>query len=55
MLSEPKPLLFPMVAGRGNVFCYGQAPLGTMIEFIAYPGRLAYEDTTDLRFWHASS
>jgi catechol 2,3-dioxygenase-like lactoylglutathione lyase family enzyme len=55
MLSEPKPLLFPPVAGEGNLYCYGQAPWGTMIELITYPGKAAYEDTTDLRFWHAGS
>lgn len=55
MLSKPQPLLFPAVAGEGNLFCYGQAPWGTMIEFISYPGKAAYEDTTDLRFWHAGS
>jgi catechol 2,3-dioxygenase-like lactoylglutathione lyase family enzyme len=55
MLSEPKPLLFPPVAGDGNLYCYGQAPWGTMIEFITYPSEAAYEDTTDLRLWHAGS
>ncbi|MEO8316388.1 MAG: VOC family protein [Pseudomonadota bacterium] len=55
MLSKPNPLLFPAEAGEGNFFCYGQAPWGTMIELISYPARMAYEDQTELRLWHAGS
>jgi catechol 2,3-dioxygenase-like lactoylglutathione lyase family enzyme len=55
MLSKPNPFLFPLEVGEGNLFCYGRAPWGTMIEFITYPSKMPYEDETDLRVWHSGS
>jgi catechol 2,3-dioxygenase-like lactoylglutathione lyase family enzyme len=53
LFSEPKPFLFPKEVGDGNLFVYGQAPWGMMIEFITYPSKMGYQDETDLRLWHS--
>jgi len=38
-------------AGKDNYFVYLRAPWGTTFEFISFPGREAYEETTDERCW----
>jgi catechol 2,3-dioxygenase-like lactoylglutathione lyase family enzyme len=53
IFSKPKPFLFPKEVGEGNLFVYGRAPWGMMIEFITYPSKMPYEDETELRLWHA--
>ncbi|MBB4858722.1 catechol 2,3-dioxygenase-like lactoylglutathione lyase family enzyme [Novosphingobium chloroacetimidivorans] len=55
MLSRPKPFLFPMEQGEGNLFCYGQTPWRMMIELITVGSPMAYEHETPLRRWHAHS
>jgi catechol 2,3-dioxygenase-like lactoylglutathione lyase family enzyme len=54
IFSKPNPFLFPMEAGDGNLFCYGEAPWGMVIEFITYPSKMGYEEKTDLRLWHST-
>ena len=41
----------PLESGDGNLFCYGRAPWGTVIEFVTYPSRQPYRDETPLRRW----
>lgn len=54
MLSPPNPTLFPKEQGEGNLFCYGQAPWGMMIEFITFATPMGYEKETPLRRWHTN-
>lgn len=49
--TAPKPLGFPTEKGEGNCFCYGRTPWGSIIEFIAYPTPMPYEQETTLRRW----
>lgn len=51
MFSEPKEILFEPESGEGNLFCYGAAPWGTVIEMITYPTPMPYEYDTPLRRW----
>ena len=53
VLSEPKPLLFPLETGEKNFFCYGITPWGSTVEFITYPEGMPYEDQTSFRRWKA--
>ncbi|MCC8408259.1 VOC family protein [Mucilaginibacter sp. UR6-1] len=53
VLSEPKPLLFPLETGEKNFFCYGITPWGSTVEFITYPEGMPYENQTSLRRWKA--
>lgn len=49
--SIPKPLLFPLEAGKKNFFCYGLTPWGSSVEFITYPDGMPYEANTITRRW----
>lgn len=51
LFDHPAPLLFPLETGAGNLFCYGRAPWGTVIEFITLPSPPPYEQQTPLRRW----
>ncbi|TRW27130.1 VOC family protein [Flavobacterium zepuense] len=51
VLSEPKPLLFPLETGETNLFCYGITPWGSCVEFITYPDGMPYEAQTKVRRW----
>ncbi len=50
IFAAPHPLP-PLESGAGNQFCYGRAPWGTVIEFVTYPTRQPYRDTTPLLRW----
>jgi catechol 2,3-dioxygenase-like lactoylglutathione lyase family enzyme len=50
MLTGPNELL-GLEKGKGNAWCYGRTPWGSVIELITYPGPREYEVTTPLRRW----
>ena len=51
MFSRPQPLMFPTEVGKGNFFCYGRMPWGTVVELISLPSSMPYENDTALRRW----
>ncbi|MGY5958589.1 VOC family protein [Kosakonia sp. BK9b] len=51
VFTAPQPLGFPTEKGEGNQFCYGRTPWGSIVEFIAYPSAMPYEQETTLRRW----
>lgn len=51
MFTGPQPLMFPTETGKGNFFCYGRMPWGTVVEFISLPTPMPYETDTPLRRW----
>ena len=51
MFTGPQPLMFPTETGKGNFFCYGRMPWGTVVEFISLPSPMPYEYETPLRRW----
>ncbi|XBS69652.1 VOC family protein [Acerihabitans sp. KWT182] len=51
MFSRPLPLTFPTEIGKGNAFCYGRTPWGSVIELITLPSTPPYERQTALRRW----
>lgn len=44
LLTPPQELL-GIEKGKGNSFCYGRAPWGTVIELIGWPGKASWNDT----------
>jgi catechol 2,3-dioxygenase-like lactoylglutathione lyase family enzyme len=50
MLTGANELL-GLEKGKGNFWCYGRTPWGSVIELISYPGPQEYEATTLLRRW----
>jgi hypothetical protein len=50
MFTGPNELV-GLEKGKGNAWCYGRTPWGTVIELITYPGPKEYERTTPLRRW----
>jgi catechol 2,3-dioxygenase-like lactoylglutathione lyase family enzyme len=51
MFSRPKAFMFGSEVGAGDVFCYGRAPWGSVIEMLSYPSPMPYERDTPLRRW----
>ena len=51
MFTGPQPLMFPTETGKGNFFCYGRMPWGTVVEFISLPSPMPYEHESPLRRW----
>ncbi len=50
MLTGPNELL-GFERGRGNLWCYGRTPWGSVVELITYAGLDEYAATTPLRRW----
>ena len=50
ILSGPNVML-GLEKGEGNSWAYAQAPWGTVIELLTYPGKEDYEKNTKVRRW----
>ncbi|WP_121842608.1 VOC family protein [Streptomyces sp. S5] len=51
VFAQPQVLMFGPEMGKGNVFCYGKTPWGSVVELLTYPSPMPYEEHTPLRRW----
>lgn len=51
LFSRPQAIMFEPEKGKGNLFCYGKTPWGSVVEILTYPSPMPYEKNTPLRRW----